>query len=237
VITDICYLGWRLNKEFNFGDMSEEVGRIERPSVGDFKAGRRVYFVPLVFTPQKAQADLLEKVNRYWDQVDAHVTNLELKLGSVNKVYHELVPVGGEDGAKAIEELNKGSYQITKARLEKGAELQPVEDAALLTEFMDWSKCLAIGMQSQNAIVMVYQLYSEAQKRRNDYMAKQIDATLKSGETGLVLMLEGHQVQFQSDIQVIYVAPPGLDEVKRWLREPKTETQKRSRKRSRGKPK
>jgi hypothetical protein len=217
--------------------MSEEVGRIEMPSVGDFKTGRRVYFVPLIFTPHKAQADLLEKFSRYWEQVDAHVTNLELKLGSVNKVYHELVPIGGEDGAKVIEELNKGSYQIAKARLERGAELQPVEDAELLTEFMDWSKCLATGLQSQNAIAMVYQLYSEAQKRRNEYMAKQIDATLKSSETGLVLMLEGHQVQFPSDIEVFYVAPPGLDEVKRWLRERETQTPKRSRKRSRGKPK
>lgn len=217
--------------------MSEEVGRIEMPSVGDFKAGRRVYFVPLVFTPPKAQADLLEKVSRYWEQVDAHVANLELKLGSVNKVYHELVPVGGKDGAKAIEDINKGSYQITKARLEKGAEIQPVEDAELLAEFMDWSKCLAIGLKSQNAIVMVYQLYSEAQKRRSEYMAKEIDATLKSGETGLVLMLEGHQVQFPSDIQVFYVAPPALDEVKRWLRERDTQTQKRSKKRSRSKPK
>ena len=204
--------------------MSEELGKIERPSVGEFKAGRKLYFVPLIFTPKEPQADLLEKVNRYWDQVEAHVTNLEVKLGSVNKVYHELVPVGGEDGAKAIEELNKGSYQIAKARLEKGAELQPIEDGELLTEFMDWGQCLAIGLQSQEAITRVYEFYSEAQKRRNEYMAKQIDETLKDGETGLVLMREGHQVQFPLDIQVFYVAPPGLDEIKRWLREREAET-------------
>ena len=30
---------------------------------------------------------------------------------------------------------------------------------------------------------------------------------------------EGHQVQFPSDIQVFYVAPPALDEIKRWLRD------------------
>jgi hypothetical protein len=32
-------------------------------------------------------------------------------------------------------------------------------------------------------------------------------------------MREGHQVQFPSDIQVFYVAPPSLDEIKRWLKE------------------
>ena len=32
-------------------------------------------------------------------------------------------------------------------------------------------------------------------------------------------MRENHQVQFSEDIQIIYVSPPALDEIKRWLRE------------------
>jgi len=32
-------------------------------------------------------------------------------------------------------------------------------------------------------------------------------------------MREGHQVNFPPDIQLFYVAPPALDELKRWLRE------------------
>ena len=31
-------------------------------------------------------------------------------------------------------------------------------------------------------------------------------------------MREGHQLQFPSDIEVFYVAPPALDEIKRWSR-------------------
>jgi len=208
--------------------MSEELGRIEKPLVEDYKMGRKLFFVPLVFLPREPQADLLEKVNRYWDQVEAQVTNLEVKLGSVTKVYHELVPVGGEDGTKAIEELNKGSYQITKARLGKVAELQPIEDGELLIEFMDWSRCLAVGLQSQKSISTVYEFYLEAQKKRNEYMARQIDETLKSDEIGILLMREGHQIQFPVDIQVFYVAPPGLDEIKRWVRERESEGQGRS---------
>ena len=217
--------------------MSEEVGKIEKPQVDDFKKGRKLYIVPLIFSPSETQSELLQKVTNYWDQVEAHLTNLEVKLGYVNHVYHELIPVGGEAGAKAIEELNKGSYQIAKTRLEKGAELQPIEDGELLIEFMDWSKCLAVGLQSQQAVMKVYQLYSETQNRKDEYTAKQIDETLKSGESGLVLMREGHHVQFPSDIQVFYVAPPGLDEVKRWLREPKAKAQGRRSKRSKRKSK
>jgi len=199
--------------------MSEDLGKIEKPPVEEFKAGRKLYFVPLIFSPREPQADFVEKTSRYWVQVEAHLANLEVRLGSVSKVYHELVPVGGGEGTKVIEELNKDSYQITKASLDKGAELQPIEDSELLTEFMDWSRCLAVGLQSQKAFTLVYEAYAEAQQKRNSHIAKQIDETLKTNEIGILLMREGHQIQFPTDIQVFYVAPPGLDEIKRWLRE------------------
>ena len=75
-----------------------ELGRVEKPPVEEFKAGRKLYFVPLIFSPREPQAELLEKVNRYWDQVEAQVANLEQKVASVGKVYHELVPAGGDEG-------------------------------------------------------------------------------------------------------------------------------------------
>jgi len=198
--------------------MTEQLGKIEKPTVEEYKAGRKLLFVPLIFTPREPQADFLKLVKSYWSEVEAQVSKLEAMLSEVNKVYHELIPVGGKQGMKAIKELNSGSYQVANARLKKGAKLQPIEDGELLTEFMDWSKCLAVGLQSSGVFVRVYESYAEAQKRRNSHMAKQIDDTLKNDKMGILLMREGHQVQFPSDIQVFYVAPPSLDEIKRWLR-------------------
>ena len=205
--------------------MSEEFGKIEKPSVEEFKSVRKLYFVPLVFSPPEPQADLAEKISNYWDQVESHLSNLEVKLGSVTNIYHELVSVSGEVGTEIIEKLNTGSHQIVKARLDKGAELQPVEDGDLLTEFMDWGKCLAVGLQNEKVFVKIYEFYSEAQKRRRAHIAKYIDETLREGKVGLLLMREGHQVQFPPDIQVFYVAPPALDEIRRWLRARENETQ------------
>jgi hypothetical protein len=205
--------------------MSEQLGKIDKLSAEEYLAGRKLYFVPLVFPSTEPIADVLEKVNRYWDQVESQVANLESKLGNVHKIYHELIPLSGEDGMKSIEELNKGSYRIVKSRLDKGAELQPIEDGELLAEFMDWSRCLAVGLQSQKAFATVYESYVQAQKKRNGHIAKQIDETLKDSEAGILLLREGHQVQFPSDIQVFYVAPPGLDEIKRWLRQREAEAQ------------
>ncbi len=198
--------------------MAKKLGKIEKPPVEKYSKGRKLLFVPLLFSPPDPEDDFVQKARKYWDEVESHVTNLESKLGSVSKVFHELVPLGGEEGSKVIEQLNSGSYQIVRARLDKGAEVQPVEDIELLTEFMDWSRCLSVGLQNQKVLTKVYKSYSEVRSRRNKDMAKKIDETLKEADIGILLMREGHQVQFPTDIEVFYVAPPGLDEIKRWLR-------------------
>ena len=142
-----------------------------------------------------------------------------MKLGKVSRIYHELIPASGKDGSEAIKELNDKSHQIIQSCLEKGAQLEAVEESDLLTEFMDWSRCLIVGLQNQKVLTKVYESYTEASKKRNEYIAGKIDETLKEDEIGILLMRENHQVQFPSDIQVFYVAPPALDEIKRWLRE------------------
>jgi|TARA_B100000315_G_scaffold249373_1_gene280485 hypothetical protein len=205
--------------------MSQQLGKVEKPSASKFRTGRKLFFVPLIFTPLQPDPALSELIDRYWDQVQGQVKNMEEKLSQVKKVYYELIPIGGKKGLKAIEALSKGSHRIVKNILDKGAKLQSIENGDLLAEFMDWSKCLSVGLQSRAVIDKVYQSYIEVQKRRTDQIAEKIDRTLKSEETGVLVMREGHQVQFSSDIQVFYVAPPSLDEIKRWLRARQTEPQ------------
>ena len=204
--------------------MSEELGKIERPQAEEFKRGRKLYFIPLIYCGKEPQAEYLEKFNKYWNQVETQMSDLELKLGQVNKIYHELIPVGSDEGIKVIKELNDKSYQIIKNRLDKGAQLEATEEDDLLTEFMDWSKCL-VGLQNPKVFTKVYEFYTEASKNRNEYIARQIDETLETDETGILFMREGHQVQFPSDIQVFYIAPPALDEIKRWLRDREAKSQ------------
>jgi len=204
--------------------MPEELGKIEKPPAEEFKRGRKLYFIPLIYCGKEPQAEYLEKFNKYWNQVETQMSDLELKLGQVNKIYHELIPVGSDEGIKVIKELNDKSYQIIKNRLDKGAQLEATEEDDLLTEFMDWSKCL-VGLQNPKVFTKVYEFYTEASKNRNEYIARQIDETLETDETGILFMREGHQVQFPSDIQVFYIAPPALDEIKRWLRDGEAKSQ------------
>ena len=206
--------------------MPEELGKIEKPSAEEFKKGRRLYFVPLIYCEKEPPAEYLERFNKYWNQVENQVSGLELKLGKIDKIYHELIPVGGEDGVKAIKDLNDKSYQIVEKRLAKGTQLEATEETELLTEFMDWSRCLVVGLQNEKVFTEVYQRYTKASKKRNEHIAKQIDETLKADEVGILFMREGHQIQFPSDIRVFYVVPPALDEIKRWFRERGVESQR-----------
>lgn len=203
--------------------MTEELGKITKLPVENFKKGRKIFFVPAVYHGEGLAEEAVLKYNNYWEQVTKQIAELTLKLGEVKKIYHELIAVSGEDGANAIKELNNPSYNIVKACLEKKAQMEALEDADILMEYMDWSRCLMIGLQNAKVISKVYESYTEVLKKRNEYIASKIDETLKEDEIGVVLMRENHQVQFPADIQVFYISPPALDEIKRWLRERQAE--------------
>jgi len=199
--------------------MSEELGKNEKPPVEEFKVGRKIFFVPLVLSNPELPQEFQKIVNRYWEQVDSQIVNLELKLGLVSRIYHEMVPETGEKGLQTISKISGDSLQVVQRRLEKGAILDALEENEILYEIMDWSRCLSIGLQSQKVYSTIYGYYTEANKTRNESIAKKINDTLKENESCILIMGESHHVQFPSDVNIFYIAPPALDELKRWVRD------------------
>ncbi|OGN96933.1 MAG: hypothetical protein A2Y89_06965 [Chloroflexi bacterium RBG_13_51_18] len=199
--------------------MAEELGKIDKPPAENFKKGRKLIFVPVVYQGEGLPEDYTQKYTRFWKQVEEHIAELSSKLGEVNVIYHELIALSGEEGATTLKDLNSQGYKIVKTCIEKKARLEGLEDADLLTEFMDWSRCLMIGLQNPKVITKIYDSYVETGKKRNESIAEKINKTLKEDEIGIILMRENHQVQFPSDIQIFYVSPPALDDIKRWLRD------------------
>lgn len=199
--------------------MSEELGKIEKPLAEDFKAGRKLYFVPLIFSSPDLPLDVSLKYSTYWDQVDSQIANLESKLGPVNYILHELVYESGDAGLKTLEQVSAGSVGLVRSRVEKGSKFEPAEDNEIITELMDWSRCLNLGLQNQKVFSTIYQFYTEANNKRNTFIQQKIDSLVKGDESCILIMAEGHHVKFPADMQVFYVAPPALDEIKRWLRE------------------
>jgi hypothetical protein len=198
--------------------MPEKIGKIEKPSVEEYKGRRKLYCVPLVFTPKNPEKELFRLITRYWDSVQTQLIDLERKLGQIKKIYYELILSGGEEGIKAIEEIKAG-YQIVKIRIEKGAVLEPIEDKEMLSEFMDWGKCLTVGLQNQRVLNEIYNHYFNIQQRRYEYIAKRIDESLKEDEAGMLLIQESQRIKFPSNLEVFHIAPPALEEIKQWIRD------------------
>ncbi|MFC2044290.1 hypothetical protein ACFLT8_03735 [Chloroflexota bacterium] len=203
--------------------MSAELGKIEKPAVEEFKKGRKLYYVPLVYGSEELPSDYLEIFKKYWKQVDDQIDDLEAKLGPVNRIYHELITSIGEDGLKNLKSLSEKSFDIVEKRVGKGSQLEATEDVDLLTEFMDWNRCLAIGLQNHKVMEKVYESYKEASKNREAFILNHIDETLKADEIGILFMGENYKIKFPVEVAVFYVSPPALDEMKRWLRNQETQ--------------
>jgi hypothetical protein len=199
--------------------MAEQLGRIERPLVERFRGGRNLLLVPLVFGLPDTEGEGPEKLNAYWRQVEEQVSGFESKLGPVNHIYHELVTEAGEAGISLVEKLSQGSHGLAKARCESGASLEVTEDEEVLQEVMDLQRCLMLPLASEGVSGQLEQWFTDSRRKRYEYIARQIDETLLNAELGLLVISEGHQVQFPEGIEVFYVAPPGLDDLRRWIRD------------------
>ena len=203
-----------------------ELGKIEKPAVEELKKGRKLYFVPLVISVGEEDIELDLKIGKYWDEVEAQLSSLEANLGKVTRIFHEMVPVEGEDGEKTIGSLCHDSLKIARKRIEAGAALSAVENAETLLEYMDWGRCLSIELQSQKVFTQIYESYVKANKARNENIAANVDEALPGEEAGVIFMREGHQVQFPADIQLFYIVPPSLENLKRFSRERQAEAEK-----------
>ena len=196
--------------------MTEATEKAEKPQPKHF--GRRLYLVPLVFALKDSPPGYAEKLEAYWGEVGNHVRNLEARFSKISKVYHESVPLGGEEGLKLVEQLNEKAHRMLRRKCQQRAEFVALEDRDLFEETMDWRRCLAVVL-SGSVLRRVSEFYWEASRKRYELMAKWIDETLKDEEAGVLIIGEDHAVQFPPDIQVFYVAPPALDELYRLLRD------------------
>ena len=199
--------------------MSEPLGRVERPTVESFQARRKLYLVFLVFTHESAPPEYNQRCERYWAQVREQLARIESKAGVAAHIYHESVYAQGDEGLTLLQKMNRFSHEIAQSRCAGGAVFEPLEDRELAAEVGDWERFLMMGFASSNVGELVRDLYSQALKKRNEYVISMLDGTLGAGEAGVLFVSEGHRLQFPSDIEVFSVVPPALDELHRWLRD------------------
>jgi len=200
---------------------AQELGRVERPPADRFQGKRRLLLVPLLLGPPpdltEANAEPQAIYGRYWDQVRTQVDALASALGGLHRIYHESMMEGGEAGMAYLEMADPNAHALAQVRFQAGATLEATESFDLISECLDLQRCLMLPLTNEGVANRLQQWLAESTHGRYEHIAGRIDQTLQVDETGLLLIGERHQVQFPADIEVFYVAPPALDEYRRWL--------------------
>ena len=197
--------------------MAQEIGRIQRPAVERYRGRRKLLLVPLIYAPRTDDEEGAAVLQRYWEQMQTQVASLADALGGLHRVYHESLTEGGDQGLEYLTAVDQRSHGFVQAKLQEGATLEATEDQELLGETLDLQRFLMIPLTSQKVALRVREWFSESNKSRYEHIAGRIDATLGEDQVGILMISEGHQVQFPADIEVFYVSPPALDDFRGWL--------------------
>ena len=197
--------------------MSQELGRLERPAAQQYAGKRKLLLLPLIHAPGVEEPAAKELLDKFWDQTRQQIASLESGLGRLRHIFHETLTEGGDSGLKQLEVSNSRSHRFVQEKCQAGASLIAIEEAELMMETLDLRRFLMMPLASQRVAQRVQEWFAESNRERYKHIAERIDASIGEDQVGLLLISEGHQVQFPSDLEVFYVAPPALDEFRRWF--------------------
>ncbi len=197
--------------------MAHELGRMERPSTESFRGKRKLLLAPRVYAPPIDEEEGIAVLQRYWDQIESQVASLESRLGTIRRVYHEGMTNGGEEALKYMATVDERCHALIQSKIRAGASLEVTEDGEVLVETLDLQRCLMLPFSGNTVALRLREWLTEGLRRRYEYVSKRIDDTLGEDQVGLLFISERHQVQFPADMEVFFVAPPALDEFRRWL--------------------
>ena len=197
--------------------MSQELGRLDRPSALQFVGKKKLLLLPLIQAPNADELEVKEILDRFWLQAEQQIDSLSAALGPIQYVFHETVTEDGESGLKQLEMFSSASYEMVKNKIQSGSSMVSVEDPELLMENLDLRRLLMMPLSSHNVAVRIQDWFSDNSKSRNEGIENKINDCIQSAKLDLLLISDGHQVQFPADLEVFYVAPPALDDFRQWL--------------------
>jgi len=142
-----------------------------------------------------------QAVERIWMEIEKRLTQLQTP---VQKVYQDGLPVCGKEMELARDLAKKGSrnHQILLRLAQQGAELVGTEDPQLLKEELTTISKEVGGERSSPEEYKKGVM--ERLEKRDDFIARRINETLKPGETGILFIGMLHKVntRLPKDIQV-----------------------------------
>ena len=196
-----------------------ELGKISKPSVDRFKNKKRLIYVPIFFVPPQI-SDIKENnpFKDYWAEIADNINKLELSLGKIDIIFHEMNTKSKEDGLNIIENLNPDGIDFIKILHNSGSKISDFENEELITELMDWQRALSSGIISAKARETISKEYNETNSQRNKNLLDKISQELNVGSNGILFMREDHGLQFDNETEVFYVSSNTISKVHEWLK-------------------
>jgi len=162
-----------------------------------------------------------ETVDGFWDTISGYFESLDVKG---MKIYQDGMIGDGELGERIVQDTAKAgskNYQLVSRLLERGAILTKTEDFKLVKQ--EYDSLLAI-IQAKSTIrkIMAFIRYKLVKNRllnkRDAFIAKRIDQTLKPDEQGILFIGALHKIKkrLPKSIQVREIKD--ADKVRRYQR-------------------
>jgi hypothetical protein len=198
-----------------------ELGKIERPKVEEFTGKKKVYCVNHIFSSGRDE-ELKRLLDRYWQEIDAHLGRLEL-AGKVSKIFIEGLIPSTEDPLSPLKEVHERFYNLVKKRLEEGGRVVPIEEEDTFSAYVDLRNCLML-VRNREVYRRLWEYYKEVAEKRLGVIRRKIEESLEEGEAALLVMedTERSLLEFPDDFEVFLVVPPAYDDILKWFRTGKT---------------
>ena len=155
--------------------MAEPLGKLGKPESANYRDKRKIYLVHLIFHGSNSPEEYTEKFNLYWQQVEDHINNLEIRIGKADHIYHEAITSENDNALNTLERFSPKTHDITLDRCRRGAILESTEDKILCDESADWERCLMVGLISEKAAKMISELYLDVSRKRYEHISNKID--------------------------------------------------------------
>ena len=197
----------------------QPLSRMPKPSAEQYKDVRKLLLAPLFVFPISDSDEVEPLLEKYWSEIRDQVQNLERSLGLVTEVFHENVFLTGDDGLNMVERINPKGHSFVQTLIRSTANLVAFEDQETIMELSDWQRCLSIGIMSEKVRKIVLDGYTQISTQRSELLTKKINESIPEGGCAIIFTLEESKIQFPEDIQVFYISPPSLNEIKNWIDE------------------
>ncbi|MBM02060.1 MAG: hypothetical protein CL762_05025 [Chloroflexi bacterium] len=197
--------------------MSEELGKIEKPSADNSALKRKLYLVQNIqnYFPESKEFKVL--LEEYWASISEQLDKLEKTAGIISHIYIEGMWQEFDEASKAISDSNPDCINLVKERVKSGSKYIPIENENIYKTLIDWTRIAQLGFISEDVKKVVEDNYSSIAIKREEYITDKINE-LKESEAALFIISSGGH-KFTEDIEMFNIIPPTLDKMNRWIQD------------------